>query len=66
MEKNQDFTVPTLGAANIPSPIELSNVRGDSIANYVGDDEGVLNKIRIFNASDSVSVEGNQLELAGP
>ncbi|MCK5154182.1 MAG: ATP-dependent 6-phosphofructokinase, partial [Spirochaetales bacterium] len=33
---------------------------------YVSDDEGVLNKIRIFNAEDTVSVEGNQLELAGP
>ncbi len=66
MDEKYDFTTPTLGAANIQSPIELSNIRGDSIANYVSDDEGVLNKIRIFNASDSVSVEGNQLELAGP
>jgi 6-phosphofructokinase 1 len=66
MDEKFDFTTPTLGAANIQSPIELSNIRGDSIANYVSDDEGVLNKIRIFNASDSVSAEGNQLELAGP
>ena len=61
-----DFTIPNLGKANIPSPIKLSTVRGDSIANYVSDDEGVLNKVRIFNAQDTVSVEGNQLELAGP
>ena len=66
MTAKYDFTTPTLGTANIQSPIELSSIRGDSIANYVSDDEGVLNKIRIFNASDSVSVEGNQLELAGP
>jgi 6-phosphofructokinase 1 len=66
MKKNLDFTVPSLGNANIPSPIELSTVRGDSIVNYVGDDEGVLNKIRIFNAEDKVVSEGNQLELAGP
>ncbi|MDA3940968.1 MAG: ATP-dependent 6-phosphofructokinase [Spirochaetia bacterium] len=66
MGKIQDFKAPTLGEANIPSPIELSTVRGDSIVNYVRDDEGVLNKIRIFNASDSISVKGNQLELAGP
>ena len=66
MEKNLNFTAPNLGKASIPSPIELSTVRGDSIVNYVSDDEGVLNKIRIFNADDTVSAEGNQLELAGP
>lgn len=66
MEKNQNFTTPNLGEASIPSPIELSTVRGDSIVNYVSDDEGVLNKIRIFNAEDTVVTEGNQLELAGP
>ncbi len=66
MAKKYDFTVPTLGKPTISSPIALSNVRGDLIANYVSDDEGVLNKIRIFNASDSVVTEGNQLELAGP
>ncbi len=66
MSHKYDFTVPTLGKPNISSPIALSNVRGDLIANYVSDDEGVLNKIRIFNAADSVVAEGNQLELAGP
>ncbi|MCD6397843.1 MAG: ATP-dependent 6-phosphofructokinase, partial [Spirochaetaceae bacterium] len=50
----------------IPSPIKMSTVRGDSFANYVSEDEKVLNKIRIFNATDTVGVEGNHLELAGP
>ena len=66
MAEKYDFTVPTLGTAKIPSPIKMSSVRGDSFANYVGEDEKVLNKIRIFNATDSVGVEGNNLELAGP
>lgn len=66
MEEKHNFKAPNLGKTSIPSPIELSTVRGDSIVNYVSDDEGVLNKIRIFNAEDSVSIEGNQLELAGP
>jgi len=66
MAKKYDFTVPTLGTAKIPSPIKMSTVRGDSFANYVGEDEKVLNKIRIFNATDTVGVEGNNLELAGP
>ncbi len=66
MEDKYDFTVPTLGTAKIPSPIKMSTVRGDSIANYVSEDEKVLNKIRIFNATDTVGVEGNHLELAGP
>ncbi len=66
MEEKYDFTIPTLGVANIPSPLKMSTVRGDSLANYRSDDESVLNKIRIFNASDSISIEGNQIELAGP
>ncbi len=66
MAEKYDFTVPNLGTAKIPSPIKMSTVRGDSIANYVSEDEKVLNKIRIFNATDSVGVEGNHLELAGP
>jgi len=66
MEDKYDFTVPTLGTAKIPSPIKMSTVRGDSFANYVSEDEKVLNKIRIFNATDTVGVEGNHLELAGP
>ena len=66
MEEKFNFKTPNLGKTSIPSPIKLSTVRGDSIVNYVSDDEGVLNKIRIFNAEDTVSIEGNQLELAGP
>ena len=30
-----DFSIDSLGACKIPSPIHLSNVVGDSIANYV-------------------------------
>ena len=63
MEEQYSFETPNLGKANIPSPIELSTTRGDSIVNYVKDDEGVLNKIRIFHAEDTVKVEGNQLEI---
>ena len=66
MEEKYDFTVPTLGVAKIPSPIQMSTVRGDSLANYRSDDDSVLNKIRIFNASDSIGMEGNLIELAGP
>ena len=38
----EDLTIPNLGAAAIPSPLELSTVDGDNIANYVPDSATVL------------------------
>ena len=40
--KPEDFHIPSLGEATIPSPLGLSTVMGDDIANYVTDDESVL------------------------
>ena len=37
-----DYTVQRLGEAKIPSPIVMSDVYGDGIANYVSDDERIL------------------------
>jgi hypothetical protein len=37
MDTKVDFSVPALGRCSIPSPIRLSTVAGDALANYVGD-----------------------------
>ncbi len=37
-----DLRIDNLGTANIPSPLSLSTVYGDAIANYVTDDETML------------------------
>jgi hypothetical protein len=42
MENATRFTVETLGKANIPSPIKMSNTLGDLRVNYVRDEEAVL------------------------
>ncbi|HAK47351.1 MAG TPA: ATP-dependent 6-phosphofructokinase, partial [Spirochaeta sp.] len=39
MTEKYDFTIQTLGEANIPSPIKMSKIRGDQKVNYVPDDE---------------------------
>ncbi len=40
-----NFTVPRLGEAKISSPIKMSTIAGDKIANYVRDDEFILYNI---------------------
>ncbi len=42
MSETQDFTIATLGAAKIPSPIKLSKVNDDLIANYVTDEDLII------------------------
>lgn len=66
--KNYDFTIPSLGEAKIPSPIKMSLVQGDSVANYVSDDERILNTIDAQLAEDEVVIPKGQdaVEIAGP
>jgi 6-phosphofructokinase 1 len=48
----EDLKVDRLGEARIPSPLKLSTVYGDSIANYVRDTESIMlyrNKDRILD-----------------
>ncbi len=62
-----DFTIPVLGPAGIPSPIEYSRVQGDAIANYVEDDDCILYDINV-RARDGMKAfeEKNLLQKAGP
>ena len=66
METNHDFSIEELGKRSVKSPIRLSNIRGDFIANYVVDDEFVRMDVDV-SLGDQPSVERKQVfERAGP
>ncbi len=62
-----DFTIESLGPCKVHSPIQLSNVEGDFVANYVTDDEFI--RYRIDAAVDQIigpCKRSDLLEKAGP
>lgn len=62
-----DFTIPSLGETKIPSPIRLSTVRGDSIANYVSDDDYILYSNEVDPNNNILEYEKKDLlQVAGP
>ncbi len=66
-EKKYDFSIPSLGKAKIPSPIKMSTVYGDTIANYVRDEEAILYHITAVRDEKNSGVDTSHLlELAGP
>jgi len=67
MENQKDFTIKSLGTCRIPSPISLSTVDGDLIANYVKDDEFILYEIDAKPGEQSSTYQREELlEKAGP
>ena len=66
MSDNYDFTVEDLGKRSIKSPIEMSNVRGDMLANYVNDDQYIRFNTEVKPGAQP-SIKKNQImECAGP
>ena len=66
MNDDMDFSVSVLGKCGIPSPIILSTVMGDFMANYVTDDEFVRYDVNA-REGDQGSLDRRQLfEKAGP
>ncbi len=64
---NLDFTIPSLGKANVASPIMMSKVRGDNRVNYVDESEVYLYNIAAKVGQDSKEVKLKEcLEKAGP
>lgn len=62
-----DFTIPTLGPGKVKSPILLSKVFGDTIANYVSDDEKILYHIQVDEHDPGCSYEDyGIIQKAGP
>ena len=62
-----DFIVKSLGTAKIPSPINLSTIDGDSVANYVRDDEYIIHDIEAIPGEPRAAYRREELlEKAGP
>jgi 6-phosphofructokinase 1 len=63
---NFDFTIPVLGEAKLPSPLSLSRVLGDNIANYVSDGEQIIYNVNVSPGDEKSLAERGLLEKAGP
>ncbi|GHT79184.1 ATP-dependent 6-phosphofructokinase [Spirochaetia bacterium] len=61
-----DFTIEDLGKRNIQSPITMSKVEGDFIADYVSDDEFVLPDAGVMLGNQKPVKRGQVFERAGP
>lgn len=66
MSESYDFSIEELGERKIESPINLSKVQGDFIANYVSDNDFIRYKADV-NLGEQDPVERSQVfEKAGP
>jgi 6-phosphofructokinase 1 len=66
MSEAFDFTIEELGKRNIKSPIVMSSVKGDFIANYVTDDQFIRLSADV-TLGDQARIERKQVfECAGP
>jgi 6-phosphofructokinase 1 len=61
-----DFTIEELGKCNVKSPIALSKVHGDFIANYVEDDEYICLDPRVKLGKQEPIERKQVFEAAGP
>lgn len=62
-----DFTIKNLGPAKIPSPIAMSETKGDGMANYVSDDDKIFFRIEAKKVGGKQMPASEELmELAGP
>ena len=69
MKYNEEFnfTIETLGACKIPSPIHLSNIVGDRIANYVTNEDFIRFRLEAKVGENYGPFKREQLiEKAGP
>jgi 6-phosphofructokinase 1 len=66
MDSGLDFSVPILGKCGIPSPIILSTKSGDSLSNYVADDEFIRVDVDTKEGSQGDLSRTQLLEKAGP
>jgi 6-phosphofructokinase 1 len=65
MGQDSDFSVPDLGTRSVRSPLAFSSAFGDSIANFVGDDEHVR-WVSGARPSGGAAQDSGLLEKAGP
>jgi 6-phosphofructokinase 1 len=66
MDENMDFTVDVLGKQAVQSPLIMSKILGDGMANYVTDDQYIrLDKV-VTPGHQNPLKKSQVLELAGP
>ena len=64
-----DFTVDQLGPCKVPSPIMLSKVYSDFIANYVKEDDFIRYNVDIYDnvlETEAEAYNNNLIQKAGP
>jgi len=62
-----DFTIETVGESKIKNPLHYANIDGDSLSNYVGDDEFILYNVYAKKGDKPAAFgKGTMLEKAGP
>lgn len=61
-----DFTISRLGNATIKSPMPLSNKAGDYLADYVSDDEYIINQVDARPGTTVTYTREMLVEKAGP
>ena len=61
-----DFTIEELGRRNNKSPIEMSRVEGDMMANYVTDDQFIFMSPSVKLGAQNALKRSHVLECAGP
>ncbi|MCL2070116.1 MAG: ATP-dependent 6-phosphofructokinase [Treponema sp.] len=66
MSEANDFTIDELGSRNVKSPIALSSVKGDMIADYVTDDQYVRLNVDAKPGAQPPLKKTQLLECAGP
>ena len=66
--ETHDFTIDTLGEAKIPTPVKMSDINGDGLADYVSDDDRILYSIDTVKDENGRWIPKNSdtVELAGP
>ncbi|NPD73376.1 ATP-dependent 6-phosphofructokinase [Oceanispirochaeta sp. M1] len=66
MSGSFDFRIKTLGECKIPSPMPFSNIHGDSIANFVNDEQYVLHSVIKGENQEKKNIHEFALEMSGP
>ena len=63
-----NFQVPSLGECRVTSPLQLSNVEGDKIFNFINEEERVLHDIRYqsYLKAQATGQDPVSFEKAGP
>jgi len=66
MYDNLDFSIDELGKPSINSPIVMSTVQGEDVANYVNDEQFVRLRTDVIPGPQHPIKKSNVLECAGP